>query len=100
MLQGDTPLPTNITRPRKRVRGHWPRPLACDRDGAVTWQPPRPILVSRLERPLHQYTAETSAVDEQIGVDLLAALERQRRDKAVVGPESNLLELAFYPSDT
>src|SRR5215469_14979948 len=77
MLQGNSPLPADITRCGKGVRGKRPVALTSHRYSAVTWQPPRPVLVSALQRTFDQDTAETGTVDEEISLDLLAALERE-----------------------
>ena len=45
-----------------------------------------PILVARMQRILDQQPAKPRAIDEQIGLDALTAVERQRLDEPVLGP--------------
>ena len=79
MLQGNAPLPARLPRGRERVRGERAGALAGDSDGPVTGQPVRPVLVAGLQCPLDQQAAKTRAVDVQIGLDALAALQASAR---------------------
>ncbi len=55
----------------------------------------RPILIAGAQRLLDQHAAKAAAVDEQVGLEGLAALQRYRLDEAVLGPERGAADLAF-----
>ena len=86
-------LPAHVPGGRERVRGERPGALTGHGDGAVTRQPVRPVLVSGLQRALDQQAPKTGAVEVQIGLDALAALQHQACDESVLGTELTLSSL-------
>ena len=73
-------------------------PRARHRHRAIARQPVRPILVAGLQRLLDQQAAEARAIDEEIGLDLPAALERDRGDVAIL-VHADIDDLAFGALD-
>src|SRR5215208_243137 len=56
----------------------------------------RPVLIFGAERLSDQQAAETGAVDEEVGLDLLTALQRHRGDVAIL-VHADIDDLAFGP---
>src|SRR3982074_190971 len=98
VLEWDSPLPSGRAGRRQGIGSELARALAGNCNGAVARQPLRPVLVTRLQRLLDQQTAKTRSVDKEIRLDALAALERQRLDKAVLAPKLNIHHFAFCPT--
>ena len=59
----------------------------------------RPVLVAGLERPFDQQAAKAGAVDEQVGRQAAAAVQRDAVDEAVLRSLDDLDDLALYPLD-
>ena len=64
---------------------------------AIAGQPVVPILVTRVQRVLDQEAAKSGAIDEEISLDALAAVEGQRLDESVFGLERHGLNLTLRP---
>ena len=84
MLERDPPLPARLARGRARVGRERCGAGARHRHRAIARQPMAPVLVAGLQRLLDQQPAEARAIDEEVGLDLAAALERDRGDVAVL----------------
>src|SRR3979411_2599935 len=100
VLEWDSPLPSCRAGSRQGIGSELAGALAGNCNGAVARQPLRPVLVTGLQRLLDQQTAKARSVDKEIRLAALAALERQRLDKAGLAPKLNIHHFAFCPTDS
>jgi hypothetical protein len=98
VLQRDAPHPAGrmgggAGEGRQAIAAH----LALVGHGAVVGQPVVPVLEAGLQRPLDQQGAEARAVDEQVGLQHLAAVGGDRLDEAVLAAQGDVDHLALAP---
>jgi hypothetical protein len=96
VLQRDVPLPARAARGRAGDRLAVRSEPARDRHRAVVGQPLAPVDERHPERLPEQQRAEPRAVDEQLALDPLAVVERERGDEAALGM---LLDFGDPPLD-
>ena len=99
VLQRDAPLPAGLAGGGARVRGRLGHARAGHGHGPVARQPVAPVLVTGLQGLLDQQAAEARAVDEQLALDALAAVEHDRFDEAVLAAQDRVDDLALGTHD-
>src|SRR5258708_6182 len=100
MLERNAPLPSGLAGGRYGIWSQLSRALAGNCNRAVTRQPVRPVLVTRLQRLLDEQTAKTRSIDEEVGLDPFAAVEGQRPDETVLTAQLNIHHLPFRPTNS
>src|SRR3546814_5224660 len=97
VLQWNPPLPARAMCGRLGVWSEIVRTAARHGQRTVARQPVRPVVIAGLHRLFDQQSAKARTIDEEIGLDPLAAFQSDGFDKAVIEPQRDIDDLALGP---